>query len=84
MPKSPWGNAPKENNVKVPKDADALIDVIIQFATDNNAHQAIAVMTVSLGMILQTMDKKDLENVRTIFDQMKFDVIDTLSESGWK
>ena len=82
MKNSPWANV--DSDVQIPKNVDALIDTIMQFATDNNAHQAIGVMTVSLGMILQTMDKKDLENVRTIFDQMKFNVIDTLSKAGWK
>jgi len=84
MKNNPWANASNDSDVQIPQNIDKLIDTIIQFSKENDAYKAIHVMTVSLGMIVQTLDKKDLENVRTIFDQIKFNVIDTLSEAGWK
>jgi len=84
MKKSSWGDAPKDSKVPIPKSTDELIDVVGLFIIENDSHQAIHAITTAMGLILMGMKDKDLENVRTVFDQMKFNVIDVLSGQGWK
>lgn len=81
---NPWANAQKNNDVQVPKNIDKLIDAILQFVMKNGAHETLNAINTSLGIMFESLEKKDLENIRTIFDQMKFNVIDVLSKKGWK